>query len=521
MTSIKNQSLTFKIVSMTVMSLILLAAAIGMTIFLILNQQMTNFAVAGLETNMRIAWSLAKQRGTHFHVIDGQFYLGDYKVNDQFDIVDMVKQLSGGTATIFMGDTRISTNVIKADGSRAVGTKLAPGPAYDAVLGQGKSYRGTADILGERYLSAYDPIKDATGQVLGVLYVGVKERDFYAIINQMFLSISGIVIVITVLLGGLVFFAIRRLIRPLYQVIYTARQIAQGNLGTEIVIRCNDDIGQLSQAMQTMTQSLRHTVSEVQSATQTVNSAAAEIAQGSIDLSERTEQQAASLQQTASSLEELASTIQHSADHSAQANQLADTARHQAEQGSTVVSQAIAAMQTIQQSSGQIADIISVIDEIAFQTNLLALNAAVEAARAGEQGRGFAVVAGEVRKLAQRSADAAKKIKTLIADSVSRVEEGGRLVNSSGRNLGEILGVVKKVSEIVAEMASASREQASAIGQINTAIMQIDQATQQNAALVEQTTAASQTMSEQAEKLERLMGFFRLGNGGLSRHADA
>ena len=205
--------------------------------------------------------------------------------------------------------------------------------------------------------------------------------------------------------------------------------------------------------------------------------------------------------------------MKQSAENAGQANQLASAARAQAEQGGQVVEQAVAAMGAIHQSSKKIADIIGVIDEIAFQTNLLALNAAVEAARAGEQGRGFAVVAGEVRKLAQRSADAAKEIKALITDSVTKVEDGGALVERSGKTLQEIVTAIKKVSDIVAEMAAASREQASGIEQVNKAILQMDQTTQQNAALVEQTAAASHAMGEQAQQLQQLMAFFKLDEG--------
>ena len=214
-------------------------------------------------------------------------------------------------------------------------------------------------------------------------------------------------------------------------------------------------------------------------------------------------------------MEELTSTVKQSADHAGQANQLASAARSQAEQGGGVVDQAVSAMSAIHQSSKQIADIIGVIDEIAFQTNLLALNAAVEAARAGEQGRGFAVVAGEVRKLAQRSADAAKEIKGLITDSVAKIADGGKLVEQSGQTLKEIVTAIKKVSDIVAEIDATAREQASGIEQVNKAILQMDQVTQQNAALVEQTAAASHSMGDQANELQNLMGFFKLEGRAL------
>ncbi|HRF43419.1 MAG TPA: methyl-accepting chemotaxis protein [Candidatus Competibacteraceae bacterium] len=326
---------------------------------------------------------------------------------------------------------------------------------------------------------------------------------------------------ITLIALAVTLVSIRAIKQPLRAVVKTANQIANGDLTNQLDSHFHDEIGQLLQAMQTMQDSLRKTVSEVRVATHTVSTAAAEIAQGSGDLSQRTEEQASALEETASSMEELTSTVKQSADNAGQANQLAEAARTRAEQGGQVVGQAVAAMGEIHTSSRKIADIISVIDEIAFQTNLLALNAAVEAARAGEQGRGFAVVAGEVRKLAQRSADAAKEIKALITDSATKVEDGGRLVEQSGQTLQEIVTAVKKVSDIVAEMAAAAREQATGIEQVNKAILQIDQVTQQNAALVEETAAASQAMGEQAGQLSTLMDFFRLEREVVASSAGA
>jgi len=331
------------------------------------------------------------------------------------------------------------------------------------------------------------------------------------------LSIAATVgsIVLGALLAWLLVRAIRRPIGGEPAEIATlTQQIAHGDLTARFA-----DTGKetgIYAAMRDMTAQLRDMVSQVTQSTAQVNSAAAEIAQGSSDLAQRTEEQASALEETASSMEELTSTVKQSADNAAQANQLAGAARTQAEQGGQVVEQAITAMSAINQSSRKIADIIGVIDEIAFQTNLLALNAAVEAARAGEQGRGFAVVAGEVRKLAQRSADAAKQIKGLITDSVAKVEDGGQLVERSGQTLKEIVASVKKVSDIVAEMAAASREQASGIEQVNQAILQMDQMTQQNAALVEQTASASHAMGDQARELQNLMGFFKLDGGAIT-----
>jgi methyl-accepting chemotaxis protein len=259
--------------------------------------------------------------------------------------------------------------------------------------------------------------------------------------------------------------------------------------------------------------SMADVVGSMAGAASEVRSGAEEISRGNADLSQRTEQQAASLEETASSMEEMTATVKNNADNAAQANQLASAAREQAEKGGTVVSAAVTAMREINASSKRIADIISVIDEIAFQTNLLALNAAVEAARAGEQGRGFAVVASEVRNLASRSAEAAKEIKTLIQDSVGKVTEGTRLVDESGKVLAEIVVRVKKVTDVMAEIASSSREQASGIEQVNKAITMMDDVTQQNAALVEEASAAARALTEQASNLTQLICRYQVGEG--------
>jgi methyl-accepting chemotaxis protein len=276
---------------------------------------------------------------------------------------------------------------------------------------------------------------------------------------------------------------------------------------------------EIGSGINSLTESMAGLVWQVKSAAEKVSSAADEISSGAAHLSQRTEEQASSLEETASSMEEMTSTVKQNADNAGQANQLAAAARDQAEKGGAVVAKAVTAMTGINQASKKIADIIGVIDEIAFQTNLLALNAAVEAARAGEQGRGFAVVATEVRNLAGRSATAAKEIKALIQDSVDKVREGSELVTQSGATLEQIVGAVKKVNDIVAEIAAASREQSTGIEQVNKAVTQMDEGTQQNAALVEQTSAASQSMADQARALKASMQKYRVN--AVDAPADA
>jgi methyl-accepting chemotaxis protein len=287
-----------------------------------------------------------------------------------------------------------------------------------------------------------------------------------------------------------------------------AVRIADGDL-------CGDALqampGSLLDALGRMRGKLTDIVGEVQQGAHAVSSAAQQMARGNDDLSHRTQEQASSLEETAASMEEMTSTVKQSADNAGRASQLAAAMRRQAEQGGEVASQARAAMQAIRQASGQIADIVSLIDEIAFQTNLLALNAAVEAAHAGEHGQGFAVVATEVRHLAQRSARAAKEIKTLIGDSVDKVQAGSQLVDASGQALAGILGSAKKVADIVDEIAAASQEQSAGIEQVNRAVTHMDEVTQHNAALVEEAAAAARAMQEQAGRLQAQMGYFRVG----------
>jgi methyl-accepting chemotaxis protein len=272
----------------------------------------------------------------------------------------------------------------------------------------------------------------------------------------------------------------------------------------------------LAASVNSLIETMMSVVTEIKNAAQEVSSGSHEIAQGNTNLSQRTEEQAASLEQTASSMEEMTSTVKNNAGNASEANQLAMAARERAEKGGAVVAQVVHAMREINVSSGKIADIIGVIDEIAFQTNLLALNAAVEAARAGEQGRGFAVVATEVRNLAGRSATAAKEIKSLITDSVAKVGEGTKLADQSGAVLNEIVTSVKKVSDIVAEITTASQEQSTGIEQVNKTVTQMDEMTQQNAALVEQAAAAAAALSDQAHKLSESMARFDLGDGAAA-----
>ena len=306
------------------------------------------------------------------------------------------------------------------------------------------------------------------------------------------------------------FMATRSITGPLKDAVGVAQRVADGDLTSEIIVTTNDETGQMMQALKDMNAGLIKIVAEVRAGTDSIADASSEIATGNLDLSARTEQQANSLGQTSVSMRELTDTVQQNADNARQANQLAAKASEVAVRGGSVVSHVIDTMGSITASSKKIVDIIGVIDGIAFQTNILALNAAVEAARAGEQGRGFAVVASEVRNLAQRSAGAAKEIKALIGDSVDKVREGSTLVEQAGVTMEEVVASVRRVTDIMGEITSATLEQSAGIAQVNNSILEMDETTQQNAALVEQAAAAAASMQDQAANLARVVSIFKL-----------
>ena len=329
------------------------------------------------------------------------------------------------------------------------------------------------------------------------------------------MALWGLMALALALMGAGLFVVLRRGVSaPLQQLTHAITLVGQGDLTQAFHTRQRDEIGALVHEVEAMRQRYVHMLRQVRQAVDSITTASAEIASGNQDLSARTENTAGSLAQTAQSMEELTATVRQSADAARQANQLAGSAAEVAGRGGQVVGQVVSTMGDIHQSARRIADIIGVIDGIAFQTNILALNAAVEAARAGEQGRGFAVVASEVRSLAGRSADAAKEIKQLIATSVEKVDAGTRLVEQAGSTMTEIVGSVQRVGDIIGEITAAASEQSDGIGQVNNAVNQLDQMTQQNAALVEESAAAALSLREQAQRLVGAVRVFRLEQGG-------
>lgn len=333
-----------------------------------------------------------------------------------------------------------------------------------------------------------------------------------------FVSLVLMISVAALAMGGAFLFS-RTVSRPLLRALGCAQAVSIGDLSIDFEASGKDEIGQLLVALKHMQQSLSQVVSEVRRSAEGVATASAEIASGNLDLSSRTEEQAASLEETAASMEEITATVRQNATNAVNAAALAHDASTTATRGGQVMEDVVTTMLGISESSGKVTEIIGVIDSIAFQTNILALNAAVEAARAGEQGRGFAVVASEVRTLAQRSATAAKEIKSLISHSTDRVNAGSTLVGGAGQIIVEIVAAVQRVTGIVGEISSASQEQTSGIEQVNIAVTQMDEVTQQNAALVEQASAAAQALSEQAEGLRNTVAVFKLGGDSAASQA--
>jgi methyl-accepting chemotaxis protein len=558
-------------------------------------------AVLQQEASMRVAWDAVGGQGATFAREGDKLVVGGKALNGDTVTVDHVKDLVGGVATVFMGDTRVTTNVQKPDGSRAVGTTLAKGPVHDAVLGRGEPYRGEAKILGKPYFVAYDPIKNASGEVIGILFVGVDKADYFQPVYRqlIWLAVAGVV------LAGLGAFAsvtvVRRQLSPLRDLRDAMKRVMGGDLGVALPFAGRrDDIGLMADAVHAFrdearekgrieaqaesqrqaaeaerrqaavrdgeqaeqqaqvvsrlaegldrlsagdltvrltqpfapdyerlradfnqaVERLEQAMGAVISAVGGLSAGASGIAGAAGDLSARSEQQAASLEEAAAALTEITSAVRVAADGARGAREAVSAAQAEAGRSRAVVDETVQAISGIEASSHQVAQIIGVIDEIAFQTNLLALNAGVEAARAGDAGRGFAVVAQEVRALAQRSADAAKEIKTHIADSARQVEAGVVLVGRTGEALQKIAGQVGAIDGVIGQIAASAAEQASGLSEVNAAVNHMDQATQKNAAMVNRSAADSLTLVREVEGLAALVGRFQVGGSTAARSPE-
>ncbi len=468
-------------------------------------------------------------------------WFGEHRINGDFELVDQVKSKFGGAATIFARDRRVSTNILSATGARATGTCLAAGPVRDRVLGQGLSYRGVTEILGEPYVTVYEPIL-RDDQVIGILFVGVPaasivgSRTKTASTTPCFKAIAANIDNLEAIESGQLaaaelafakrqeaddvnrrFTAERQSIARSQALAITAvaaglEQLEAGNLTYRIDGVLPGSYEKLGRDFNSAIAKLQTTMTAIAASSAGVRAGASEITHASDDLARRTEQQAATLEETAAAMDQITATVQTTARRSSDARDLVSAAGQDAKHSSDVVLETVNAMSAIEGSSRQIDKIVGLIDEIAFQTNLLALNAGIEAARAGDAGRGFAVVATEVRALAQRSADAAKEIQGLITASGQQVAVGVRLVGETGQALTRIAEQVTSLNALITDIAASASEQSTGLHEVNTAVNQMDQVTQQNAAMVEQATAASHGLANEADELARLVEAFVIGD---------
>ncbi len=498
-------------------------------IFLVVNGVLSLGALSQLNTNTHAVYD------DRVVPLQGLKNIADaYAVN----VIDAVNKANAGliSANDAARDVAAARQTIQREWQAYMATTLTPeearlaqeadrlfGPAnqgIDRLESSLRSLSGNVEgQLGEfdgPLYSAIDPISEKITELVDLQLRVAKEVAEQADVQyRQAIAITSAMAVVAVVIAAFMGWWITRSITvPIHEAVALANTVASGDLTSQIQPDGKDETADLLRALKAMNDSLVKVVAEVRQASDSITTGSAEIATGNADLSARTEGQASSLEETAASMEELTATVNQNAETARQASQIARHASEAAEKGGVVVGQVVSTMHEISGSSQKIADIISVIDGIAFQTNILALNAAVEAARAGEQGRGFAVVAGEVRTLAQRSASAAKEIKELIHKSVERVQAGSTLVGAAGESVNDIVVQVRRVSDLIAEITAASHEQAGGINQIGDAVQQLDQVTQQNAALVEESAAAAESLKLQAARLSELVSVFKLAHGG-------
>jgi methyl-accepting chemotaxis protein len=496
---IRTKSMVLNIITMTV-------AVLVTTVFLLaeIRSETARQATIAQESRIRTFWELLKSKGNDFRIVDGKLMAGSYVTNGNYELPDKIKEIFGGTATIFMGDTRVSTNVLKEDGNRAVGTKLQ-GLAYDAIFKEGKPYRGETTILGIPYFTAYDPIRNDKGETIGVLYVGVKKSDFFATYDSLKVKVFGVAAALILLFTVIVAVLVRHLLQALADLTRSARRIADGNLDEEVRVESGDEIGTLAEALNTMTtvivrnlkgeiEKSSRLINSIKEATNQLSSSASEMMAISAQQSSGATEQASAVQEVTTTSEEIAITAKHVMDNARSVETMAEETTKSCTAGTWDVTNAIEGMervksqvQSIAESMLQLGDnsqkiggIVEIIDEISDQTNLLALNAAIEAAGAGEAGKRFAIVAQEVKRLAERTVDATRQIKGLIEEiqkattsTIMVTEEGTKAVDKASTlvdkvqaSFTSILGMVEETSRTAKEITHSTQQQTSACEQM-------------------------------------------------------
>jgi methyl-accepting chemotaxis protein len=527
-----------KLIMLNVVVVSVAIAAITAVSLYTFRQEMERQAIGDQESSMRTFRELFNHKGSDVQIADGKLMAGDYTVNGDYELPDRLKEICGGTATIFMGNVRVSTNVLKEDGSRAVGTTLK-GPAYNALFKEGKPYRGEAKILGIPYFTAYDPIKDASGNTIGALYVGVKKSDYLAPTTRL----SFIVLVMAAILLCAAAMANRfiacRLFAPLdriHDVLVTAER--DGDLTQRLDYAKNDEVGEMCVAFNSFVVKLNEIVTRIVSSAEQLTSSSGVLLTTSQKLAGSSEDVAAQAGTIAVSSEEMAATSNDVANNCTVAAESSQQANSAALAGSSVVQETVSVMnriaervkksaQTVESLGGrsnEIGEIVGTIEDIADQTNLLALNAAIEAARAGEQGRGFAVVADEVRALAERTSKATKEISKMIKaiqhetkdavgsmeEGVAEVEKGTAEAAKSGKALQEILDQIGNVTMQVNQIATATEEQTATTNEISSNIHMITEVIRASAEIARDSAEAASQLSGVAEELQSLVANFKV-----------
>jgi methyl-accepting chemotaxis protein len=513
-----NLTIKVKMVGLAICGIISFVCILSLVYYINFDSELKRLATADQETRLRMFWNLLESKGSNIDIVDNKLKVGDYVINDNFELPDKMKKLCGGTATIFMRDERISTNVMKPDGTRATGTKLQ-GPAYDAIFKDQKQYRGETKILGTTYFTAYDPIKNSKGEIIGVLYTGIKKSEYYSAFNTLITHILLLTLIVTVGTALLWLWVVNSMItNPMDYVIKRIKDIVEGegDLTKRVNARGNDEIGKLGQGINAFLSNFENIIAKVKETSSQVNTTTQEVAAGSQGLSQSTQEQASAVEQVAATIEQMTSSIKQNASHADKGRDMTSSLVQKTTVTRESTKDLMKAMDEISLSSKKIGDIIITVNEVAFQTNLLALNAAVEAARAGEHGKGFAVVAQEVRSLAQRSAEAAKQIKEMIQDTVNKVNAGDDIVKKAVISLQEIIGHIDMLSQTMDEISSSSNEQAVGVDEVNRAISQIDTTTQQNASTVEELAAAAGLLSTEAEDLNEIVARFKVSDDLLA-----